>query len=53
MKGTLYGERLSAINLVRLLEAGTIATLGEVLVLVYERKLGKNNLSFSKARPSP
>ena len=38
MRGTLFGERLSAVNLVRLLEAGTPATLGVVLVLVYGRK---------------
>ena len=38
MRGHLSGERLFAVNLVRLLEIGTPTTLGVVLVLVYGRK---------------
>ena len=53
MRGTPYGERLFVVNLVRLLEVGTLATLGVVLVSVYGRKSGKNDMSFSKTRPSP
>ena len=53
MKGSHSGERLLAACLERLLKAGTLATSGVVLVLGYGRKLGKNDLSFSKMRPSP
>ena len=49
----LYGERLFVVNLVKLLEVGTPAISGEVLGLVYGRKLGNNGLSFSTMRPSP
>ena len=52
MREILSGERLSVVNLVRLLEAGTPMTLVAVLVLVYGSKLGKNDLSFSIMWPS-
>ena len=53
MRGTPSGERLSIVNSVRLLEVGTLVILGVVLVLVYGRKLEKNDMSFSKVQPSP
>ena len=36
MRGMPYRERLLVANLMRLLGASTVATLGVVLVLVYE-----------------
>ena len=53
MRGTPFGERLCIVNSVRLVDVGTLATLGVVLMLVYGRKLGKNDMSFSKMQPSP
>ena len=48
MRGTLSRERSFVVNLVKLLEVGTLGTLGAVLVLSYGRKLGKNGMFFSK-----
>ena len=53
MRGMPYRERLLVANLMRLLGASTVATLGVVLVLVYGRKSGKNDLSFFKTWLSP
>ena len=50
MRGMLFGERLLVENLARLLGAGTLVTLGVVLVLGYGRKLERNGRSFSKKR---
>ena len=53
MRGTPFGERLSVVNLVKVLEVGTLRALGEVLVSTYGRKSGKNGMFFSKMRDSP
>ena len=53
MRGTPSRERLFVVNLVKLLEVGTLGTLGVVLVSAYGRKLGKKGRFFSKMRASP
>ena len=50
MRETPFEEKSS---LVRILGAGTLATLGVAMVLDYRKKSGKNDLSFSKMRLSP
>ena len=53
MRGTLFGERLFVVKLVKLLDVGTLGTLGVVLGLAYGMKSGKNDMSFSKMQASP
>ena len=53
MRGTLFRERLYAVNLARLLEDGTPVISEAVMGLVYGRKLGKSGLSFFRTRSSP
>ena len=43
---THFGERLSAVNLGRLMEVGTPVILEAVMRLVYGRKLGNSGLFF-------
>ena len=47
----LYGGRLSAVNLVSPLGAGTLVTLEVVMGLVYGKKSEKIGLFFSRTRP--
>ena len=53
MRGTPFEERLSVVNLVKVLEVSTLKTLGEILVSTYGRKSEKNGKFFSKMRASP
>ena len=50
---THFGERLSAVNLVKTMEVGTPVTSEAAMELVYGSKSGKSGLVFFRTRPSP
>ena len=53
MKGTRFGGRLFAVNLVNHLEAVIPAISEAVMELVYGRRSGKSGPIFSRTRSSP